>query len=172
MFSSSGMSEKPDFENSEYNDRDHHNHNKNVELTDLVMDTEHLEDDLNWYTKEEFDGMGVNEKVFSWFTAHDGDEDKNLDGLELIKSLNHEHNYHHPEEPEADGDRADDSDHDPHQHTPAAERKRFRRIEKIVDKILDEDDSNKDGFLSFPEFITAFQSGKLEGIKLRKYVPQ
>ena len=31
--------------------------------------------------------MEVDEKVFTWFTAHDWDEDAHLDGLELIKAL-------------------------------------------------------------------------------------
>ena len=59
----------------------------------------------------------------------------------MIKALSHEHNYHHEEEeniPESD------SWHDSAQHTPAADRARFRRTEKIVDRILDEDDSDGD----------------------------
>ena len=50
----------------------------------------------------------------------------------------------------------------------SAERQRLRRMEKIVDKILGEDDSDKDGLVSFPEFISAFHSGKMSGLKLRK----
>ena len=37
-----------------------------------------------------------------------------------------------------------------------------------MDKILEEDDSNKDGLVSFPEFISAFHDGKMSGLKLRK----
>ena len=33
--------------------------------------------------------------MFNWFKAHDGDEDEQLDGLELVKALGHEHNFHH-----------------------------------------------------------------------------
>ena len=103
--------------------------------------------------------------MFTWFTAHDWDLDGNLDGLEMVKALSHEHNYHHPEEeniPEAD------TLHDPAQHTEAAERQRFRRTVKIVDTILEEDDSNKDGLVSFPEFMSAYHAGRLDGLKLRK----
>ena len=98
-----------------------------------------------------------------------------------MKALSHEHNYHHPEEeilPEGD------DLHDPGtywlqeaescnpifsaQHTEAAERMRFRRTVKIVDKMLEEDDSNKDGLISFPEFMSAYHARRLDGLKLRK----
>jgi hypothetical protein len=143
----------------------HHDHSDNIDMVDLVTDTEHMIDDLDWYTKAELESMNVDEKIFTWFTAHDWDMDDHLDGLELIKALSHEHNYHHPEEeniPE------EDLLHDPAQHTDAAERQRFRRIEKIVDKILEDDDSNNNGLVSFPEFMTAYHSSKLDGLKLRK----
>ena len=144
----------------------HHDHSDNIDMADLVIDTEHMKDDIgDIYTKTDLDAMNIDEKVFTWFTAHDWDENENLDGLELTKALSHEHNYHHPEEeniPE------EDQFHDPAQHTEAAERQRFRRVVKIVDKILEEDDSNRDGLVSFSEFMTAFHSSKLEGHKLRK----
>ena len=54
------------------------------------------------------------------------------------------------------------------QHTEAAERMRFRRTVKIVDKMLEEDDSNKDGLISFPEFMSAYHARRLDGLKLRK----
>ena len=107
-----------------------------------------------------------------------------------MKALSHEHNYHHPEEETLpDGDDL----HDPGrsdtsrpacltydkkedmtrilssaQHTEAAERMRFRRTMKIVDKMLEEDDSNKDGLISFPEFMSAYHARRLDGLKLRK----
>lgn len=167
-----GMSERADHDHGD-EEKDlppdhvlHHDHSDNIDVADLVTDTEHMVDDLgDWYTKEELETMNVDEKVFTWFTAHDWDVDDHLDGLELVKALSHEHNYHHPEEeniPE------EDHLHDPAQHTDAAERQRFRRVEKIVDEILEEDDSNYDGLVSFPEFMTAFHSSKLDGLKLRK----
>lgn len=144
----------------------HHDHSDNIDLVDLVIDEEHLVDDLGGiYTKKELDTMDVDEKVFTWFSAHDWDLDESLDGLELVKALSHEHNYHHEhEESIPEGDML----HDQAQHTEAAERQRFRRTVKIVDQILEEDDSNKDGLVSFPEFMVAFDAGRLDGLKLRK----
>lgn len=143
----------------------HHDHSDNIDLADLVLDTEHMLDDLDIYTERELDSMNVDEKVFTWFNTHDWDLDEHLDGLEMVKALSHEHNYHHPEEetlPEGD------DLHDPAQHTEAAERMRFRRTVKIVDKMLEEDDSNKDGLISFPEFMSAYHARRLDGLKLRK----
>ena len=45
---------------------------------------------------------------------------------------------------------------------------RFRRTVKIVDKMLEEDDSNKNGLISFPEFMSAYHARRLDGLKLRK----
>jgi len=145
---------------------DHHDHSDNIDVVDLVTDIEHIIDDIgDLYTKTELETMNVDEKVFTWFSAHDWDADEHLDGVELVKALSHEHNYHHPEEehiPE------EDDLHDPAQHTDAADRQRFRRTVKIVDQILEEDDSNNDGLVSFAEFMSAFHSSKLDGLKLRK----
>ena len=146
----------------------HHDHSDSVDVVDIVTDTEHMVDDLGeftLYTKTQLDRMEVDQKVFLWFSAHDWDEDSHLDGLEMLKALSHDHNYHHENEesiPEGD------AWHDTAQHTEPAERQRFRRTEKIVDRILEEDDSNKDGLVSFPEFMSALHAGKLDGLKIRK----
>ena len=66
----------------------HHDHRDNVDLEDLVTDTEHMVDDLGeWFSQAQLDRMEADEKVFTWFTAHDWDEDDHLDGLELLKAL-------------------------------------------------------------------------------------
>ena len=39
------------------------------------------------FSRAQLDEMEVDEKVFTWFSAHDWDEDSHLDGLELIKAL-------------------------------------------------------------------------------------
>jgi len=143
----------------------HHDHGDNINVANVVLDEEHLIDDLGGiYTTNELKTMNIDEKVFTWFNTHDWDLDNHLDGLELLKALSHEHNYHHPEEV----NNPEDMLHDPAQHTDAAERQRFRRIVKIVDSMLEEDDSNKDGLISFPEFMSAFNSGRLEGLQVRK----
>lgn len=150
-------------------DSGHHDHSDNLDVADVVLDEEHLTDDLGGiYTEKEIEAMDVDEKVFTWFNTHDWDLNEHLDGLELLKALSHDHNYHHDPE---DGNIPEiDPLHDPDQHTAAADRQRFRRTVKIVDSMLEEDDSNKDGEISFPEFMSAFHGGRLEGLKVRKVV--
>ena len=41
----------------------HHDHHDNIDLADLVLDTEHILDDLDIYTKKELESMDVDEKV-------------------------------------------------------------------------------------------------------------
>lgn len=143
-----------------------HDHSDNINVADLVVDTEHMLDDLgDLYTKVELDQMRPDEKVFTWFSAHDWDSDNSLDGLELVKALSHQHNYHHTmDETHDEGDQK----HDPAQHTPSADKQRFRRTVKIVDTLLEDHDPDRNGLVSFPEFMSAFHAGKLEGLKLRK----
>jgi len=165
-----GMSERdsaPAHEHTE--DSGHHDHSDNVDVADVVLDEEHLSDDLGGiYTEKELEEMGTDEKVFTWFNTHDWDLNEHLDGLELLKALSHDHNYHHPDNAEEENIAESDSLHDPAQHTAAAERQRFRRTVKIVDSMLEEDDSNKDGEISFAEFMSAFHGGRLDGLKVKK----
>ena len=47
-------------------------------------------------------------------------------------------------------------------------RQRLRRTEKIVDKILEDNDADYDGVISFPEFLIAFKSDNMKGLKVKK----
>jgi len=144
----------------------HHNHNENENVGDLVRDTEHLMDDMgDVYTEDELAKMETDERVFTWFQAHDQDSDGTLDGLELLKALSHDHNYHHDTDDIAI---VEEDPHDPAQHTDPAERQRFRRVVKAVDRLLEEDDVNDDGYIDYSEFMAAFTSGKLDKVKIKK----
>jgi hypothetical protein len=68
----SGMSERDGVDHKHGEDRTdlppehavHHDHSDNIDLADLVVDEEHLVDDLGGiYTKAELDTMDVDEKV-------------------------------------------------------------------------------------------------------------
>jgi len=143
-----------------------HDHSDNIDMADLVTDSEHIIDDLGeMYSMKDFDKMTMDEKVFMWFNAHDWDTDSSLDGLELLKALSHDHNYHHLSEEQPS---EVDSAHDPAQHTESAEKQRFRRTVRIVDTLLEDHDPDRNGCISFPEFMSAYHAGKLEGLKLRQ----
>ena len=41
----------------------HHDHSDNIDVADLVLDTEHILDDLDIYTERDLEKMDVDEKV-------------------------------------------------------------------------------------------------------------
>ena len=116
----------------------------------------HLSEEL----EERFGDMDVEnmteeERDFHYFRLHDFDQNNLLDGLEVFKALVHEHE-HGSEEGGEDGGR------EPKQN--------FDDIVEMIDKVstvcgskgdlymksafqvLEQDDANKDGFLSYSEF--------------------
>jgi len=67
-----------------------HDHSDSMDVADLVIDTEHLMDDIgDMYSKRDFEKMGTDDKVFMWFNADDWDLDTFVDGSELLKTLSH-----------------------------------------------------------------------------------
>jgi len=143
-----------------------HTHTDNINVADVIVDAEHIVDDIGEiFTEKQIDHMDLDEKLFLWFQSHDWDENNQMDGLELLKSLSHDHNYHHPDE--ETNDPVDVPD-DAAQHTAAAERQRLRRTEKIVDKMLSQDDTDQNGEISFSEFVSAFRAGNMHGLKVKK----
>lgn len=146
---------------------EHHDHKKE-DVAEMILDKEHISDDFGeLYQEEDIKKMDLEEQLFLWFKAHDWDEDDLMDGLELLKALSHEHNYHHPEEHEDHNEEVIDGV-DQDQHTPAADRQRLRRTVSIVDKILEDNDVDIDGYISFTEFYNSFKAGNMEGLKTKK----
>ncbi|XP_054711829.1 multiple coagulation factor deficiency protein 2 homolog [Uloborus diversus] len=74
------------------------------------------------------------EMDFGYFAAHDYDQNKKLDGLELLKAFGHEDQH--------------DTDVSKN-HSVFSE-----ELENQVDDIFDEHDSDNDGFLSYKEFLS------------------
>jgi len=143
-----------------------HTHKDNANVAEVIMDAKHIIEDMGEiFSEQQVDHMDLDEKLFLWFQTHDWDKNDQMDGLELFKALSHDHNYHHDEEESSDDI---DAINDPMQHTAPAQRQRFRRTEKIVDKLLDLDDIDKDGQISFPEFVSAFRGGNMDGLKVKK----
>lgn len=85
--------------------------------------------------------MTEQELQFHYFKMHDADNNNKLDGCELIKSLIHWHEQ---------GQEAG----------AGARNKLFtdEELVKLIDPILSMDDSNKDGYIDYPEFIQAQQN--------------
>ncbi|XP_060527181.1 multiple coagulation factor deficiency protein 2 homolog isoform X2 [Cylas formicarius] len=84
--------------------------------------------------------MTEQELQFHYFKMHDGDNNNKLDGCELIKSLIH---WHEQGSKEKQG----------------VEEKVFKDDElvNLIDPILNVDDTDRDGYIDYPEFIRAQQ---------------
>ncbi|GFY76605.1 uncharacterized protein TNIN_184341 [Trichonephila inaurata madagascariensis] len=101
----------------------------------LKIDKEHLKLDFldifgSWSTI-----FSDAEMDFRYFAAHDYDNNKKLDGLELFTALGHD--SQHEDESQSEKDHSAPED-----------------IEKQVDDIFQEHDSNNDGFLNYKEFLS------------------
>ncbi|CAK1543019.1 unnamed protein product [Leptosia nina] len=106
----------------------------------LLHDTKHIEEDVRELTPEILANMSPEELEFHYFTAHDFDRNSMLDGLEMLKAVYHtlEHESHtdldSPIEPEANN---------------------LDAYIAIVDKTLETDDTDGDGFVSYAEYRAA-----------------
>ncbi|XP_017847268.1 PAX-interacting protein 1 isoform X1 [Drosophila busckii] len=89
--------------------------------------------------------MSEAELQFHYFKMHDSDNNNKLDGCELIKSLIHWHEQ---------GSKEQHNGEKPH-----VEEKVFsdEELVALIDPILQMDDTSKDGFIDYPEFIKAQQ---------------
>ena len=103
------------------------------------------------------ENMTEEERDFHYFRLHDFDQNDLLDGLEVFKALIHEHEH-------GSGDGGEGEGGEPKQN--------FDDIVEMIDKVhtqrlsdfecdfkteslqvLEQDDANKDGFLSYSEFV-------------------
>ncbi|XP_055920528.1 nuclear transcription factor Y subunit beta-like [Eupeodes corollae] len=90
--------------------------------------------------------MSEQELQFHYFKMHDSDHNNKLDGCELIKSLIHWHEK--------------GSKEDAHQHEGTGHQDKIFSDEELIaliDPILEMDDSGRDGYIDYPEFIKAQQ---------------
>jgi len=89
--------------------------------------------------------MSEQELQFHYFKMHDSDGNNKLDGCELVKSLIHWH---------------DEANHDKNSGQPIPEAKIFKdeELSNMIDPILASDDKNRDGYIDYPEFVSAQQA--------------
>ena len=103
----------------------------------------HITEELEEFSAHDVDNMTEEERDYHYFRLHDFDKNNLLDGLEVFKALVHEHENSTVEEAGSDEDGVNNN----------GSADRFDDIVEMIDKVLEEDDTNKDGFLSYSEFV-------------------
>eukprot|EP00092_Neocalanus_flemingeri_P052787 GFUD01061851.1.p1 GENE.GFUD01061851.1~~GFUD01061851.1.p1 ORF type:complete len:176 (-),score=55.28 GFUD01061851.1:299-826(-) len=113
----------------------------------MAEEREHLKSHI----KEQYinaESLDDNSLLMQYFRKHDTDDNMKLDGLELMKALARMEEADHQHD--ADGGHPDaDTVADP--FLPVFD---ILEIIPIVDTILAEDDKNKDGYISWAEFVS------------------
>ncbi|XP_040206691.1 multiple coagulation factor deficiency protein 2 homolog [Rana temporaria] len=104
-------------------------HNKTI-----ITDHHHLEDELRHEMGEvDLDKASEDELEFYYFTVHDFDHNKLLDGLEIMAALH--------------------DSLDEHIGNVFTKDEKIKHYIDMTDEVLKEDDLDKDGFLSFVEYM-------------------
>merc|ERR1712179_127038 len=115
----------------------------------MVQDKEHLKEDLEErFSKEAVENMTDEEKNYHYFRLHDFDKNDKLDGLEVLKAVNH------VIEEDDGGENA--------ANTEDLKVKQFDLLVEMIDKVLELDDTDKDGLLSYSEFVAGRRRGQNE----------
>ncbi|XP_011877062.1 PREDICTED: multiple coagulation factor deficiency protein 2 homolog isoform X3 [Vollenhovia emeryi] len=129
----------------------HYTPQSEVKLTqdaELLHDATHLKEDMGSMADQlDFSKMTEQEIEFHYFHIHDIDNNTKLDGLEILHAL--QHTLH-----ENDEEDAIQSDID--------------WIVGLIDKVLEEDDLNKDGYLEYVEYVLGRKRDHVEQEKRNK----
>jgi len=94
--------------------------------------------------KEEMDND--DRLLMQYFKKHDMDGNQKLDGLELLKALtrmNEEHDHHEKDDGEEEVKKGDEI-------PPFS----IKEVVPIIDSLLEQDDLDKDGYITWPEFLS------------------
>lgn len=122
--------------------------------TDLLHDTEHIREDLGeWVSKVDTHKMTPEELEFHYFKLHDFDNNTKLDGLEILQAIHHTVHYNeeqaeggayhdHQQQIETQTEKSENSDQDD-----------FDYFVELIDQVLEQDDLDKDGYLSYIEYV-------------------
>ncbi|KAJ1152939.1 hypothetical protein NDU88_005712 [Pleurodeles waltl] len=104
-------------------------HNKSI-----ITDHHHLEEDLKHQIGEiDLEKLSEEELEFYYFTLHDFDQNKRLDGLEILAALR-ESLIHHV-------------------GSVFTQEEQMKIYTDMTDEVLEKDDLDKDGFLSYVEYM-------------------
>ncbi|KAL0266800.1 UNVERIFIED_CONTAM: hypothetical protein PYX00_009248 [Menopon gallinae] len=98
----------------------------------FIQDEVHIKEDLsNIIPNTDTQRMSPAELEFHYFKIHDYDNNTKLDGLEILQAIRH--TLH-----EEDGETAG---------------KEMQHFIDLIDRVLEEDDLDRDGYLSYVEYV-------------------
>ncbi|KAJ9597666.1 hypothetical protein L9F63_011468 [Diploptera punctata] len=121
--------------------------------TELLHDTDHIREDLGeWVPNVDTHKMTPEELEFHYFKLHDFDNNTKLDGLEILQAIHH--TVHYNEEHNENGASDKETDVDKDKNTDQYD---FNYFVELIDQVLEEDDLDKDGYLSYIEYVVGRQ---------------
>ena len=115
----------------------------------------HLELELESFNSDSLEKMTEEERDYHYFRLHDFDKNDLLDGLEVLKAMSHTHGTNSkgeiPPEEHLEGTSFDDM-------VVMIDKVDIDNIQNLNNcnpyvQVLEKDDVNKDGFLSYSEFV-------------------
>ncbi|XP_037072802.1 uncharacterized protein LOC119093897 [Pollicipes pollicipes] len=117
-------------------------------LPDRHHVTEHLEGTMD---QQSVQNISDDELRYHYFQSHDFDGNKALDGLEMLKAV-----LHAPlKTAESESDPSEATSTEGHKDGGADPMESAQFFVDVIDRVLSEDDGNKDGLLSYAEFVLA-----------------
>jgi len=144
-----------------------------AEYKEMIEDKEHIQQEFDhMFSKQQIRQMTSEEMAFNWFSGHDTDDDKMLDGLELYKAISHsrghksgshDHSQQHqsqlavppgvppPQQTTSNGQIDDTQD---------ALGTEDRFAIGFVDQLLTQFDADDDGRLDYAEFVKSFEEAR------------
>ncbi|XP_014259427.1 multiple coagulation factor deficiency protein 2 homolog [Cimex lectularius] len=125
----------------------------------LLHDVEHIQDDLNNVISEEYlKKMTPEELEFHYFKIHDFDNNTKLDGLEILQAIRH--TFEHLKL----GNNLEEQSENKKLNIETD----FGYVVEMIDQVLAEDDVDKDGYLSYMEYVIGRQKDQSKKKKFIK----
>lgn len=116
---------------------------------------------MRHHVKEDFmdpeEKLDDNQLLMQYFRKHDMDGNNKLDGVELLKALTkmneEDHDHDHEEEKsgeEGEGEKKEETE----KKDDGSPKFSIEEVIPIIDSILEQDDLDNDGYITWPEFLS------------------
>ncbi|XP_064622910.1 multiple coagulation factor deficiency protein 2 homolog isoform X2 [Lineus longissimus] len=117
----------------------------------VVRDAEHIQEHLDGFAQVNTTTMSNEELEFHYFKLHDFDNNTRLDGLEILNALTHMLPYEEASKLDLKGKTPDEVV----EMKAKAKEDEMKYYTDIVDRVLEEDDLDNDGYLNYLEYRIA-----------------